>query len=69
MPSLLPQAFIDALPVFLYRNVVVGGDDGGGKDPFDGERWRASCGRLGKEEAGDEEEKEAEDPIAFLKKN
>ena len=25
--------------------------------------------RLGKEEAGDEEEKEAEDPIAFLKKN
>ncbi|VAI50557.1 unnamed protein product [Triticum turgidum subsp. durum] len=30
------QAFIDALPVFLYRNVVVGGDGGGGgKDPFD----------------------------------
>lgn len=30
------QAFIDALPVFLYRNVVVGeGGDGGGKDPFD----------------------------------
>ncbi|EAY87815.1 hypothetical protein OsI_09234 [Oryza sativa Indica Group] len=28
------QAFIDALPVFLYRNVVgVGGEDG--KDPFD----------------------------------
>ena len=25
--------------------------------------------RLGKEEAGYEEEKEAEDPIAFLKKN
>ncbi|XBH80884.1 hypothetical protein VPH35_106543 [Triticum aestivum] len=29
------QAFIDALPVFLYRNVVVGGDGEGGKDPFD----------------------------------
>ncbi|KAI4982599.1 hypothetical protein ZWY2020_023091 [Hordeum vulgare] len=31
------QAFIDALPVFLYRNVVVGAGDagGGGKDPFD----------------------------------
>ncbi|KAL6633398.1 hypothetical protein ACP70R_026069 [Stipagrostis hirtigluma subsp. patula] len=28
------QAFIDALPVFLYRNVV-GGGGGGAKDPFD----------------------------------
>uniref|UniRef100_A0A453PUV9 RING-type E3 ubiquitin transferase n=1 Tax=Aegilops tauschii subsp. strangulata TaxID=200361 RepID=A0A453PUV9_AEGTS len=28
------QAFIDALPVFLYRNVVVGAGEGG-KDPFD----------------------------------
>ncbi|XP_062220935.1 RING-H2 finger protein ATL13-like [Phragmites australis] len=30
------QAFIDALPVFLYRNVVGGGGgQGAGKDPFD----------------------------------
>lgn len=29
------QAFIDALPVFLYRNVVDGDGDGEGKDPFD----------------------------------
>ncbi|OEL30725.1 putative RING-H2 finger protein ATL49 [Dichanthelium oligosanthes] len=30
------QAFIDALPVFLYRNVVEGeGEKGEGKDPFD----------------------------------
>ncbi|XP_040376922.1 putative RING-H2 finger protein ATL49 [Oryza brachyantha] len=29
------QAFIDALPVFLYRNVVGGGGGADGKDPFD----------------------------------
>ncbi|PUZ61496.1 hypothetical protein GQ55_4G280200 [Panicum hallii var. hallii] len=30
----LDQAFIDALPVFAYREIVVGGG-GGGKEPFD----------------------------------
>ncbi|CAL4967379.1 unnamed protein product [Urochloa decumbens] len=29
------QAFIDALPVFLYRNVVGAAGEGEGKDPFD----------------------------------
>ncbi|PAN08653.1 hypothetical protein PAHAL_1G427500 [Panicum hallii] len=31
----IDQAFIDALPVFLYRNVVGAAGQGEGKDPFD----------------------------------